>query len=70
MGSTSPVGWLIQLKVSVVVRPSGSVTVACNVVGREPLPPGASRPWLCMDETEVLEVPSKSVSLVNWPKLL
>ena len=40
MGSVSPVGWLIQLKVSVAIPPSGSVTVPWSVKGSEPLPPG------------------------------
>jgi hypothetical protein len=70
LASSSPVGRLIELKLTVVVCPSGSVTLPAYEVGSEPLPPGAKSPLLSAAATSVVPVLPKSVSLVSWPKLL
>jgi hypothetical protein len=65
LASSSPVEWLIQLKVTVVVRRSGSVTLRAYEVGSEPLPPGARSPLLSAASIEVVPVSPNRVSLVN-----
>jgi hypothetical protein len=70
LASSSPVGWLIELKLTVVVRPSGSVTLPAYEVESEPLSPGAKRPLLSAASIEVVPVSPNRVSLVNRPKLL